>query len=207
MSVVYLYVLDTLADWEVAHVLSEVNSKRFFKKEADVFSIQFVGNSKEPIRTMGGIIITPDCLVEDIVINKQNVLLLPGANTWNEPAHMAIVDKAKYFLNCGATVAAICGATTALAKAGILDNRAHTSNGVGFLDMFVPEYKGQSHYVDCLAFADDNLITAGATGALLWTKQILSRMNVFEEAALSAWYDYFRTGEAQYFYQLMQAVN
>lgn len=32
MSVIYIYVLDTLADWEIGHVISELNSGRFFKK-------------------------------------------------------------------------------------------------------------------------------------------------------------------------------
>ncbi len=44
-------------------------------------------------------------------------------------------------LSCGGTVAAICGATLALAHAGLLDKRPHTSNGAGFLEMFCPAYK------------------------------------------------------------------
>ena len=31
---VYLYVMDTMADWEVGHITTELNSKRFFKKDA-----------------------------------------------------------------------------------------------------------------------------------------------------------------------------
>lgn len=207
MSVIYIYVLDTLADWEIGHVISELNSGRFFKKGAEKVSIQYIGCSKQSITTMGGLTIVPDCEVEDIVLSEKSVLLLPGADTWNDPAHVAIIDKAKQLLGIGATVCAICGATTALARAGVLDNRRHTSNGAGFLDMFAPEYHGQSCYVDCLSIADKNLITAGAAGDLLWAKHIIERMNVFEKDALDAWYDYFCTGEAQYFFKLMQAVG
>lgn len=32
MYTVYVYVLDTLADWELGYVLAELNSSRFFKK-------------------------------------------------------------------------------------------------------------------------------------------------------------------------------
>lgn len=207
MSVIYIYVLDTLADWEIGHVISELNSGRFFKKGAEKVSIKYVGCSKQSITTMGGLTIVPDCEIEDIVMNENSVLLLPGADTWNNPEHAAIITKAKQLLTIGATVCAICGATTALAKAGILDNRPHTSNGAGFLDMFVPEYHGKNYYVDCLSIADENLITAGSTGALLWTKQIIERMNLFEKDALDAWYDFFCTGDAQYFFKLMQAVG
>ena len=46
-------------------------------------------------------------------------------------------------------------------------------------------------------------ITAGSTGALLWAKQIIGRLGVFEAGTLEAWYDYFRTGEAGHFFTLM----
>ncbi len=33
MSTIYVYVMDTLADWELGYVTAELNSGRFFKKE------------------------------------------------------------------------------------------------------------------------------------------------------------------------------
>ncbi len=72
------------------------------------------------------------------------MLLLPGAHTWNEPKHGAIIEKAREFLSFDATACAICGATAALANFGLLDKRHHTSNGPGFLEMFSPNYKGQN---------------------------------------------------------------
>lgn len=101
---------------------------------------------------------------------------------------------------------AICGATVALANAGLLDQRPHTSNGAGFLDAFCPSYKGQPFFVDAPSVSDGSLITAGATGALMWTKQILERLDVFSPDTLRAWYDYFSTGEAQSFFALMQSL-
>ena len=207
MPIVYVYVLDTLADWEIGYVTAELNSGRFFKKGAECVSLKYVGCSEKAVTTMGGVTIEPDCVVEDIVLDATSVLLLPGADTWNDSIHGAVIEKAKELLDAGATVCAICGATTALANAGILDKRAHTSNGAGFLEMFAPGYHGQDFYVDDLAVADQNLITAGAAGALLWTKQILARMDVFKPKALEAWYAYFHTGDSKYFFQLMQEVG
>lgn len=207
MSVVYVYVLDTLADWEIGYLTAELHSRRFFKKDAEEIMLKYVGRTKKSITTMGGVTIMPDCEISEIVMDKTSVLLLPGADTWNDSCHETILEIAKELLEIGATVGAICGATTALARTGILDNRHHTSNGAGFLDMMVPQYRGQSYYVDCLSYADDNLITAGSTGALMWAKLIIERLHVFEPDALKAWYDYFRTGEAQYFFRLMQAVG
>lgn len=206
MFTVYVYALDTMADWEIGYVTAELNSSRFFKKDALEVSVKIVGISKEPVKTMGGLTIIPDCVVDDVAVNDTSVLLLPGGNTWDEPKHRPIVERAAALLSVGATVCAICGATAALANAGLLDHRHHTSNGVGFLNMFCPDYKGQSYFVDKPAVSDGNLITASGTGALLWTKQIIERLGVFRPDTLEAWYAYFSTGEAQHFFALMQTL-
>jgi putative intracellular protease/amidase len=206
MFTIYVYVLDTLADWELGYVTSELNSGRFFKKGAPRVALKTVSDSKEPIHTMGGLTVVPDCLIDEIAVSDTSLLLLPGANTWNDPKHGAILEKAREFLAVGTTVCAICGATAALAGAGLLDNRPHTSNGPGFLEMFSPGYKGQSFYIDKPSVADSNLITASCTGALLWAKQIIERLGVFEADTLESWYEYFSTGKPEYFYALMQTL-
>ena len=101
---------------------------------------------------------------------------------------------------------ASCGTTAGLADLGLLDNRAHTSNGAGFLEMVSPCYKGQNFYIDKPSVKDNNLITAGSAGALLWAKQIIERLGIFEANTLEAWYDYFSTGKPEYFFALMQTL-
>lgn len=206
MFTIYVYVLDTLADWELGYVIAELNSGRYFKKGAPQVLLKTVSHTKEPIKTMGGLTIVPDCLIEDIAMDKNSVLLLPGANTWSDTHHSAILQKASELLSLGAMVCAICGATTALANLGLLDKRPHTSNGEGFLEMFSANYKGQSFYVDQPSVADNNLITASSTGGLLWAKQIIEHLDVFEVTTLEAWYNYFSTGKAEYFFALLQTL-
>ncbi|RDU23725.1 type 1 glutamine amidotransferase family protein [Anaerosacchariphilus polymeriproducens] len=206
MFTIYIYVLDTLADWELGYVTSELNSGRFFKKGAPSVSLKTVSDSKESIKTMGGLTIVPDCLIDDIVMSKTSVLILPGADSWNDQKHGVIIEKASELLSLGATVCAICGATAALANFGLLDKRPHTSNGSGFLEMFSPSYKGQSFYIDKPSVADNNLITASPTGALLWAKQIIEHLGVFQANTLDAWYNYFSTGKPEYFFALMQTL-
>lgn len=207
MFTVYIYVLDTLADWELGYVTAELSSGRFFRKDAPEVSVKTVAISKEPIKTMGGLTIVPDCTIDDVVVNKKSVLLLPGANTWDNPKHGAIIEKAGELLSVGAMVCAICGATVALANAGLLDQRPHTSNGAGYLEMFSPSYKGQKFFADAPSVADHNLITASSTGSLLWAKQIIERLDVFQHNTLEAWYAYFSTGEVQHFFALMQTLS
>ncbi len=206
MFTIYVYVLDTLADWELGYVTAELNSGRFFKEGAPRVSLKTVSSSKEPIQTMGGLTIVPDCLIDDIVVSETSLLLLPGADTWNDQKHGAIIEKARDFLSLGAAVCAICGATAALAEFGLLDQRSHTSNGPGFLEMVSPSYKGQSFYIDKPSVADCNLITASSTGALLWAKQIIEHLGVFGSDTLESRYEYFSTGEPEHFFALMQTL-
>ena len=51
MFTIYVYVLETLADWELGYVTSELHSGRFFKKDAECVSLKTVSYSKEPIHT------------------------------------------------------------------------------------------------------------------------------------------------------------
>ena len=207
MFTVYIYVLDTLADWELGYVTAELNSGRFFRKDAPEVSVKTAAISKEPVKTMGGLTIVPDCSISDIAAGEKSVLLLPGANTWSDPKHSAIIEKAGELLSAGAMVCAICGATAALANAGLLDGRPHTSNGAGYLEMVSPAYRGQKFFINAPSVADHNLITASSTGALLWAKQVIERLDVFQHSTLEAWYAYFSTGEAQHFFALMQTLS
>ena len=206
MFSIYVYIPDTLADWELGYVTAELNSKRFFKAGAPDISVKTVGILKEPVKTMGGFTIIPDCEISDIAVNENSVLVLPGASTWDAPKHDAIIEKAEMLLSTGATVCAICGATAALANAGLLDQRLHTSNGMGYLEMCSPRYKGQRFYVNEPSVADYNLITASSTGALLWAKQIIERLGVFQPDTLEEWYAYFSSGKEQHFFALMQTL-
>jgi len=206
MFTIYVYILDTMADWELGHITSELHSRRFFKRDGPGVSLKTVSLLKEPVTTMGGMTIEPDGSLEDIEVSESTVLILPGADTWSDPKHRAIVEKAEELLSTGATVCAICGATAALANCGILDKRRHTSNGPGFLEMVSSGYKGQDLYVDKPSIADDNLITAGSTGGLLWAKQIIERLGVFQPDTLESWYNYFCTGKPEHFFALMQTL-
>ena len=207
MITVYIYLLSTLADWEIGPVSAELNSRRFFKSNAPELIVKTVALSKEPVKTMGGLTLIPDCTIDEIELSEKTVLILPGANTWGEAENAQIIQKASDLLSKGGTVCAICGATVALANAGLLNERPHTSNGKGFLEMFCPDYKGQKFYIDQGAVKDGNLITGSATGSLLWAKLIIEKLDVFKPETLEAWYAYFSTGKQEHFFAMMQSVN
>lgn len=204
MSKFYVYVMETMADWEIANITAEVKTRRYFKKDEKKIELYYVAEKKEVVHSMGGLAIVPDCTVDEIEVESENFLLLPGSNTWHLESNKKILGKAVEFLDHGAGVAAICGATVALANLGILDERKHTSNGIGFLDYMSPSYKGKENYVAESAVMDGNLITASATGSLQMARLILNYLDVMKKEKLEAWYDYFSTGNPASFFALME---
>jgi putative intracellular protease/amidase len=203
---VYVYVQDTWSDWEAGYAIAELNTGRFFQNKGERLLVKTVGLTKDSITTMGGVGIVPDLMLEAITVESSAMLILVGGDTWQDPKHQPVVAKAKELLDANANVAAICGATSALAEAGLFDHRPHTSNGIEYLKMVAPHYNGEAYYKDDRAVSDGNLITASSAGPLQFAHYILQRLEVFSDEALEAWYNYFNTGQARYFFSLMSAL-
>jgi putative intracellular protease/amidase len=203
----YLYVFDTMADWEPAFLISELNSGRYFKKNTTEYQVTTLGISNMPITTMGGIRIVPDITVDDFTVTNASLLILPGGNTWLEAIHKPIFNKVNKCLQSGILVAAICGATFGLAEAGFLNSRAHTSNDINYLKAICPNYKGEKYYRFQSAVRDGNLITASGIAPLEFAFQVLKYLDVFSSQTLEAWFNLYKTQEAKYFYALLESLK
>ena len=155
-SIAHLALYDTLADWEIGHLLVELRTGRF---TGSPWNIVTVAESREPITTMGGLRIMPDMILDDLEPADSNLLILPGADMWDAGGGVAFAAAAARFLDAGVPVAAICGATAGLARAGLLDKRRHTSAAAEYL--MATGYAGGDYYVDERAVMDGDLITAG----------------------------------------------
>lgn len=205
-KIAYLYVLDTLADWEPGYITAELNSGRYFKKDALHYSVKTFGICRQPITTMGGVQIVPELSIDEVTTENAGVLILPGSDLWHQPKHQPVFELVKNFLSQNILVGAICGATVALANAGILDSYKHTSNDLGFLLQNCPNYKGRKNYVEKPVVMDKNLITANGLAPMPFSKQILERLDVFSTATLQAWHNLHITMKSEYFMQLMQSL-
>ncbi len=203
----YVYVLDTLADWEIGFITAELNSGRYLDKSKERISLIKIGNTLKPITTMGGITITPDKDIADVDFKDNDLLILPGADTWMDEKNQKILNIAAEVINKKVIVAAICGATMALAQKGLLNNRKHTSNDKDYLKMVCPNYSGTDYYVNAPVVVDDNLITASSFGSLDFSYEVFKRTGVMKEKTSEAWYQLFKTGEAKYFYELMESIK
>jgi putative intracellular protease/amidase len=146
------------------------------------------------------------CPFGDIRPGDRDLVVLPGADTWLEPAQAPVIGKVRDLLEKGSLVAAICGATLGLANAGLLDNRPHTSNDPAALKMFCPGYRGERFYRSEPAVTDRNLITASGLAPVEFAYHIFARLDVMAPVTLDTWHGLFTTRKPDCFYALMQSI-
>ncbi|TQR44035.1 type 1 glutamine amidotransferase family protein [Paenibacillus popilliae] len=206
-NTIYLYVFDTMADWEVGYVTAELNSGRFYKKGVSPSKVVTVGLEKTPITTMGGLKVIPDISLDECRIESADALILPGGDTWTESIHQPILQVAEQCVEEGILVAAICGATMGLAKAGLLNSRGHTSNDLEYLKMVCPTYTGEPYYRMESVVTDGKLITASGIAPLEFSAHVLRALGVFSSKTLDAWYSLNKTRESKYYYELMKSMQ
>ncbi|MGG4110285.1 type 1 glutamine amidotransferase family protein [Bacillus subtilis] len=204
---VYLYVFHTMSDWEYGYLIAELNSGRYFKQDAPSLKVVTVGANKEMITTLGGLSIKPDISLDECTLESQDLIILPGGNTWGEVIHQPILKKVGDALKLGTTIAAICGATLGLANEGYLDSRKHTSNDLEYMKMVCPNYKGETLYENGPAVSDENLVTASGIAPLEFAVEVLKKLDVFAPDTLRSWYKLNKTQKPVYFFELMNTIN
>ncbi|RDW21946.1 type 1 glutamine amidotransferase family protein [Oceanobacillus chungangensis] len=204
---VYLYVFNTMSDWEYGYLIAELNSGRYFKRDLAPLKVVTVGANKEIITTMGGLSIKPDTSLGECTFEGKDLLILPGGTTWREDIHQPILERIGQSLKLGTIVAAICGATEGLANMGYLDSRKHTSNDLEYIKMVCPNYKGEKFYEIGPAVSDANLVTASGVAPLEFAMEVLKKIDVFTQDTLHSWYNLNKTHKPEFFFQLMNSIN
>jgi putative intracellular protease/amidase len=204
---IFLYVLETLADWEISYILPELNSGRFIFNKSKTFDIVKISNSLNPIRTMGGLVIEPEETIFNVTFNKDDILILPGADTWMEPQNYDVMKNVDKLLQNGVTICAICGSTVAMADSGMLDERKHTSNDKEYLKMFCKNYKGSDNYLNEPVVVAENLITASGLAPLEFSLEVLKSTKLFKNNTLDSWYNLNKTRESKYFFELIGSLK
>jgi putative intracellular protease/amidase len=203
MKTIYIYVLDTMAEWEIGNLLQAVSMEQAVRKEQPRYQVKTFGLNKTPVKTIGGLTLIPNLSIDQITENDMAAILLPGAEKWSDQKHNVAIEKAQVAMEKDILVGAICGATLAIANHSMLNNFRHTSNSLDYLSYFSNNYDGQDYYVNQVAVADKNLITASVTGGLEWAKLIIERLNIYPEEKIDLWYKYFKTGNPDYYMRLI----
>ena len=202
MTDIVLYALDTMADWEYAYLTAGLAMAA--AQEPDRYRMRILADGQQEVTTAGRLRLRTDGDLDQVDIEETALLVLPGGDTWSS-GHDRALDLARSLLDRGGMVAAICGATYGLARAGLLDSRRHTSNASDFLA--ASGYAGAEHYLEERVVDDGGLITAPATAPVDFSAAIFRRLELFPPAVTDAWYGLYTTGERRYYDALVGSAG
>jgi hypothetical protein len=93
--------------------------------------------------------------------------------------------------------------TAGLARAGLLNERNHTSAAAGYLA--ASSYAGGERYIDQRAVVDGDLITAGPQSPVQFARATLARLGLASDRTLEAYEAVLHRGDTSAFPELMAA--
>jgi len=186
---VYLLVVEGFADWEPAHAVAELRRHGHYRVES-------VGLSSAQVRSMGGITVLPSKIVSEVDPSDVAVFILPGGERWEHAPVEPELEHLLEQLDAGnVPIAAICGATVAITRIGLLRGRHHTSNGLDYLRSHVSGYSEAHKYVDAPAVRDGKLITASGLGDVEFARELLEELEVLDPEQRALWAQMFRSAK------------
>ena len=189
VKAVYLLVVDGYADWEPAHAVAELRREGQYR-------IETVGLSAAPVTSMGGMKVLPSTTVADVEPADVAAFILPGGDRWESaPVEPELEQLLTRLDRDGVPIAAICGATVAIARMGLLRGRRHTSNGLDYMRAQVPDYTDADAYVDEPAIRDRGLITASGLGDVEFARELFEELEVMSAGDRSMWAKIFRSAK------------
>jgi len=154
MTVAVAFLQPDWADWEAGAVLA------LLRREFGV-QIEIATPDGEPVTSIGGVLAAADYRFDDPVLADADVFLLIGSDAWIAYDGPAVFALLRQSLADGKIVGAICAGTVAAARARLFEGRAHTSNGLEWLQAQAPTYGAEALYLDSpRAVSSDRLVSA-----------------------------------------------
>ena len=143
---------------------------------------------------MGGVTVLPSTTVPDVDPAHVAVFILPGGDRWEQaPVEPELATLLNRLDVNQVPIAAICAATVAIARIGLLRGRRHTSNGLEYLRSNVSDYAEAENYVDVPAVRDRKLITASGLGDIEFARELFEELDVMNPDERAVWAQVFRS--------------
>lgn len=168
MSRIALLLTQGVADWEYA--LIGGTAAPFFGLET-----RFFAPEAGKVTSMAGLTVQVPHGLEALPAWTPTVVAVMGGTIWESASAPDLGDFLRTLRADGVTVAGICGATLALARAGLLESIPHTSNDAGYLTTHVSDYRGGAHYRDqAAAVSADGVITASGLAPVSFAAEVFA---------------------------------
>lgn len=170
MTLIVTILTDGYADWETA--LLNAAARQYYGVET-----KFATPGGKPVISSGGLKVTPDMAVEDIDPAAIDALVVNGGTIWSTPDAPDISPVLRAARDAGKTVAGICDATLAMARAGLLDTVRHTSNSTENLPP--TGYQGAALYQDQpQAVLDGKIVTAAGSAPVTFMGAVFETLGL-----------------------------
>jgi putative intracellular protease/amidase len=173
MTKIVTILTEGFADWEttllnaVAHTFYKIDTK-------------YATPGGKPVTSSGALRVTPDMAAEDVRPEEFDAVIVSGGTAWKSDAAPDISALLRTAKDKGVLLGLICDATWAAAKAGILDDIRHTSNGAGYLDG--TGYAGKALYRDtAAAVTDGRIITAAGTSPVAFMGAVMDGLGLGDD--------------------------
>lgn len=167
------------ADWEAGFVLATL-------REYFGFTVGIATPAGVEVTSIGGVRAAADLAFDAVDPVDADLLLVIGSEQWigtEDPAVTALLRKADA---AGLPLGAICAGTLTVARAGLLEDRPHTSNALPFLQARAPAYSGSAHYQDTpRAVTGRNLVTAPGSAPASFAVAVLRLVAPDQEAGIA----------------------
>ena len=128
MQTIALYTTETMADWEYAHLTTQIATAEEVRPGR--FRLLLVGDGLDPVRSLGGLPLSPAADLDELIPLADEgtlaALVVPGGSHYVEGGHERLAGTVKDLVERDIPVAAICGATYFLARNGFLNDPACT---------------------------------------------------------------------------------
>lgn len=173
MTKIVTILTEGFADWETT--LLNAVARSYYKVET-----HYATPGGMPVTSSGGMKVTPDLAAEDMKPADFDAVIVCGGTAWQSETPPGIAGLMRATRDAGVVLGLICDATWAAARAGILDDVHHTSNGPGYLD--ATGYKGAALYRDTAgAVADRRVVTAAGTSPVPFMTAVMEGLGLADE--------------------------
>ncbi|KAB8052570.1 glutamine amidotransferase [Janthinobacterium rivuli] len=164
---------ENFADWETALINS--TARLYYG-----LYTQFATPGGLPVTSSGGMLVTPQLALEDIVLEDLDLLMVCGGSHWQSGKAPDLGPLLRAARDRGVVLAGICDGTRVLAQSGVLDTVRHTSNGAA--NLMDTGYAGAALYQDVpWAVADQRVITAPGTAPVSFTREVLRALGIDDD--------------------------